>query len=53
MNEALIIPIPGPVFWLLLGVSSDYAQPITGRVTEAACPVIGQAQSEFTKIQIR
>ena len=38
----------GPVFCLLLGVSSDYAQPITGQVTEATCPVIGQAQSELT-----
>ena len=32
---------PGPVFCLLLGVSSDYAQPITGQVTEVTCPVIG------------
>ena len=38
----------GPVFCLLLGVSSDYAQPITGQVTEVTCPVIGQAQSELT-----
>ena len=37
-----------PVFCLLLGVSSDYAQPITGQVTEVTCPVIGQAQSELT-----
>ena len=34
----------GPVFCLLLGVSSDYAQPITG----VTCPVIGQAQPERT-----
>ena len=37
-----------PVFCLLLGVSSDYAQPITGQVTEVTCPVIGQAQPELT-----
>ena len=30
------------------GVSSDYAQPITGQVTEVTCPVIGQAQPELT-----
>ena len=39
---------PGPVFCLLLGVSSDYARPITGQVTEVTCPVIGQAQPEHT-----
>ena len=39
---------PGPVFCLLLGVSSDFAQPITGQVTEVTCPVIGQAQPELT-----
>ena len=39
---------PGPVFCLLLGVSSDYAQPITGQVTEVTCPVIGWTQSELT-----
>ena len=38
----------GPVFCLLLGVSSDYAQPITGQVTEVTCPVIGWAQPELT-----
>ena len=38
----------GPVFCLLLRVSSDYAQPITGQVTEVACPVIGGAQPELT-----
>ena len=38
----------GPVFCLLLGVSSDYAQPITGQVTEVTCPVIGRAQTEPT-----
>ena len=39
---------PGPIVCLLLRVSSDYAQPITGQVTEVTCPVIGQAQPEFT-----
>ena len=39
---------PGPVFCILLGVSSDYAQPITGQVTEITCPVIGGAQPELT-----
>ena len=38
----------GPVFCLLLGVSSDYAQSITGQVTEVTCPVIDQAQPELT-----
>ena len=38
----------GPVFCLLLRVSSDYAQPITGQVTEVTCPVIGWAQPELT-----
>ena len=32
----------------LLGVSSDYAQPITGQITEVTCPVIGRAQPELT-----
>ena len=39
---------PGPVFCVLLGVNSDYAQPITGQVTEVTCPVIGRAQPELT-----
>ena len=47
-NNTANISWPGPVFWLLLGVSSDYAQPITGQVTEVTCPVIGRAQSELT-----
>ena len=38
----------GPIFCLLLGVSSDYAQPITGQATEVTCPVIGRAQPELT-----
>ena len=33
--------ISGPVFCPSLGVSSDYAQRITGQVTEATFPVIG------------
>ena len=37
-----------PAFCLLLGVSSDYAQPITDQVTEVTCPVIGRAQPELT-----
>ena len=37
----------GPVFCLLLGVSSDYAQPITGQVTEVTCPVISRAKPEL------
>ena len=42
-------PLPGPIFCLLLGtVSSEYAQPITGQVTEVTCPVIGRAQPELT-----
>ena len=39
---------PGPVFCLLLRVSSDYAQLITGQVTEVTCPVTGWAQPELT-----
>ena len=38
----------GPVFCLLPRVSSDYAHPITGQVTEVTCPVIGRAQPELT-----
>ena len=40
--------LPGPVFCLLLEESSDYAQPITGQVTEVTCPVISWAQPELT-----
>ena len=39
---------PGPYVFLLLEVSPDYAQPITGQVTEVTWPVIGQAQPEHT-----
>ena len=38
----------GPIFCLLFGVSSHYAQPITGQVTEVTYHVIGQAQPELT-----
>ena len=38
----------GPIFCLLFGVGSDYAQPITGQVTEVTCPVIGRALPELT-----
>ena len=34
---------PGPIFCLLVGVSSDYVQPITGQVTEVNWCVIGWA----------
>ena len=37
----------GP-FSVSFGVSSDYAQPITGQVTEITCPVIDRAQPELT-----
>ena len=36
-----------PVSCLLLGVSSDYAQPITGQVIEVTFSVIGRAQPEL------
>ena len=48
LSNVLKLEETGPVFCLLLGVSSDYAQPITGQVTEVTCPVIGQAQPELT-----
>ena len=43
--------IPRPVFCLLLGISSDYAQAITHQVTGVTCPVIGRAQAELTASQ--
>ena len=46
--EGIVWLWSGPVFCLLLGLSSDYAQPITGQVTEVTCPVIGRAQPELT-----
>ena len=33
--------------------SSNYAQPITGHVTEVTCPVIDRAQSELTQSKIQ
>ena len=39
---------PGPVFCLLLRVSSGCALPITGQVTSVTWPVIGWALSELT-----
>ena len=48
-GQSTAIDSPGPVFCLLLRVSSDYAHPITGQVTEVTCPVIGQAQPELTR----
>ena len=39
----------GPVFYLLLGVSSGCAQPITGQVTSVTWPVIGWAEYELTR----
>ena len=39
---------PGPVFYLLLRVSSGCALPITGQVTSVTWPVIGWAESELT-----
>ena len=38
-----VTPVPGPVFYLLLGVSSGGARPITGQVTSVTWPVIGWA----------
>ena len=38
-----IMTTPGPVFCLLLGVSSGCAQPTTGQVTSVTWPVIGWA----------
>ena len=38
----------GSLFCLLLGESTDYAQPITCLVTEVTCPVIGRAQPQLT-----
>ena len=43
---------PGPIFCLLLRVSSDYAQPITSQVTEVSCPVIGRAQPRKDSLHI-
>ena len=48
LTEPTDTPKPGPVFCLLLGVNSDYAQPIRGQVSEVTCPVNGRAQPELT-----
>ena len=48
MFSSLVPVTSGPVFWPLLWVRPDCAQPITGHVTEVTCPVIGQAQPEVT-----
>ena len=45
--------LPRPLFCLLLGASSDYAQPITGKVSEVTCPAIGRAQPELTPSKIQ
>ena len=45
---SLQCPNSGSIFCLWLGVSSGYAQPITGQVTSVTCPVIGRAQPELT-----
>ena len=39
----IVIQWSGPVFCLLLGVSSGCAQPVTGQVTSVTWPVIGWA----------
>ena len=43
--SALLAHCSGPVFCLLLGVSSGCAWPITGQVTSVTWPVIGWAYS--------
>ena len=43
--------LPGPVFCLLLWVSSGCARPITGQVTSIASPLVGWAHSELTLIK--
>ena len=48
MFHRTLLPSPGSVFCLLLGVSSGFAQPITGQVTEASYPVTGRAHPEVT-----
>ena len=44
----LVWRIPRSDYCLLLGVSLDYAQPITDQVTEVTCPGIGRTQPAFT-----
>ena len=48
LQEAWHETSSGPIFCLLLRVSSDYAKLITGQVTEVTCLVIGRAQPELT-----
>ena len=42
-------PYYGARFLSPVWVSSDYAQAVTGQVTEVTCPVIGWAQPELTR----
>ena len=44
-------PSPGPVFCLLVGVSSGSARPITGQVTSVTWPVIVWAYFEVRDIK--
>ena len=44
---------PGPIFCLLLGVSSGCVRPITGQVTSVTWPVIGWALPELTPSKIQ
>ena len=45
LASAFLHVMPGPIFCLLLGISSGCARPITGQVTSINWPVIGWAQS--------
>ena len=47
-RESTMARCTGPVFYLLPGVRSDCARPITRQVTSVTWPVIGWAQSELT-----
>ena len=50
-SSSLILCLPmfsGPVLGVLLWVSLDFVQPITGQVTEVTCRVIGRSQPELT-----
>ena len=48
LSGAIFARTSGPVFCPLLGLSSGYAQPFTGQVTEVTCHVIDRQQLEFT-----
>ena len=50
-TELAVGSLIGPIFCLLFRVSSDYAHPITGQVTEVTCTVIGQAQPQLNSEQ--